>query len=79
MSGCCNGLQAIFRDEIGSHIAYTHCYAHTLNLVLSDSAKTAINATWKNLEKRTLFSVNLKKIHSMFESVRKFKTLKSFR
>ena len=43
MSGCYIGLQEIFGDEIGSHVVYTHCYAHTLNFVLSDSASTAIN------------------------------------
>ena len=78
MSGCYNGLQAIFRDEIGSHIVYTHCYAHILNLVLSDSASTAINVTslFNDLEKTyTLFSQS-EKIHSMFESVQKEENLK---
>ena len=78
MSGWYNGLQAIFRDEIGSHIVYTHCYAHTLNLVLSDSASTAINVTslFNDLEKTyTLFSQS-EKIHSMFESVQKEENLK---
>ena len=78
MSGCYNGLQAIFRKEFGSHIVYTHCYAHTLNLVLSDSASTAINVTslFSDLEKTyTLFSQS-EKIHSMFESVQKVQNLK---
>jgi hypothetical protein len=39
MSGYCNGLQAIVQKEIGNHVVYTHCYAHTLNLVLSDSVR----------------------------------------
>ena len=80
MSGCYKGLQAIFRDEIGSHIVYTHCYAHTLNLVLSDSASTAINVTslFNHLEKTyTPFSVNMKKITQCLNPCRKKKTLKS--
>ena len=78
MSGCYNGLHAIFRDEIGSHIVYTHCYAHTLNLVLSDSSSTAINVTslFNDLEKTyTLFSQS-EKCHSMFESVQKEENVK---
>ena len=43
MSGCNNGLQAIIKEKIGSHVLYVHCYPLTLNLVLSDSAGVAIN------------------------------------
>ena len=78
MSGCYNGLQAIMKDAIGSHVVYTHCYAHTLNLVLSDSAGAAINviSLFSNLEKTyTLFSQS-EKIHSMFESIQKDQQLK---
>ena len=77
MSGCYNGLQAIFRDEIGSHIVYTHCHAHALNLVLSDSASTAINVTslFNDLEKTYTLFRQSKKIHSMFESVQKEENL----
>ena len=78
ISGWYNGLQAIFRDEISSHIVYTHCYAHTLYLVLSDSVSTPINVTFlfNDLEKTyTLFSQS-EKIHSMFESVQKADNLK---
>ena len=42
MSGCYNGLQSIIKVKIGSHVVYVHCYAHTLNLVLSDSASAAM-------------------------------------
>lgn len=38
MNGCYNGLQDVLREEVGKHVVYMHCYAHTLNLVLSDSA-----------------------------------------
>ena len=78
MSGCYNGLQAIMKDAIGSHVVYTHCYAHTFNLVLSDSAGAAINviSLFSNLEKTyTLFSQS-EKIHSMFESIQKDQQLK---
>ena len=33
MSGCYNGLQAIIKEKVGEHVAFVHCYAHTLNLV----------------------------------------------
>jgi hypothetical protein len=78
MSGCYNRLQAIMRDEMGSHVVYTHCYAHTLNLVLSDSAGAAINviSLFSNLKKTyTLFSQS-EKIHSMFETTQKDQKLK---
>ena len=53
MSGCYNGLQAIIKEKIGSHVIYVHCYAHTLNLVLADSASVSINviSMFSNLEK----------------------------
>ena len=78
MSGCYNGLQAIVRDEIGSHVTYTHCYAHTLNLVLSDSASTAIDyiSLFGNLEKTYAIFSQSEKIHSMFESIQKDQKLK---
>ena len=44
MSGCYNGLQALIKREIGDKVVYVHCYAHTLNLVLSDSAGIALDA-----------------------------------
>ena len=58
MSGCYNGLQAIIRHEIGKHVVYTHCYAYTLNLVLSDSASSAIDVS--------CFFDNLEKVYSLF-------------
>ena len=44
MSGCYNGLQALIKREIGDKVVYVHFYAHTLNLVLSDSAGIALDA-----------------------------------
>ena len=42
MSGCYKGLQAIIKEKVGEHVAFVHCYAHTLNLALSDSASVAV-------------------------------------
>ena len=44
MSGCYNRLQVLIKREIGDQVTYVHCYAHTLNLVLSDSAGIALDA-----------------------------------
>ena len=44
MSGCYNGLQTLIKREVGDQVTYVHCYAHTLNLLLSDSAGIALDA-----------------------------------
>ena len=44
MSGCYNGLQAIIKQKVGDHVVFVHCYAHMLNLVLSDSAGIAVQS-----------------------------------
>ena len=41
MSGCYNGLQAITKEKVGEHVAFLHCNADTLSLVLFDSASVA--------------------------------------
>ena len=38
MSGKYKGLQALIKEHVGEHVVFTHCYAHSLNLVLSDAA-----------------------------------------
>ena len=38
MTGKYNGLQALIKSCVGEHVIFTHCYAHSLNLVLSDSS-----------------------------------------
>ena len=43
MSGCYNGLQAIPKEKVGEHVAFLHCNADTLNLVLLDSASVAFS------------------------------------
>ena len=77
MSGCHNELQAIFRDKFASHVIYTHCYAHILNLVLLDSASTviAVISLFSDLEKTYPLFSKSEKIHLMFESVQKVKKL----
>ena len=44
MSGWYNGLQAIIKREISEKVIYVHCYAHNLNLVLSDSISVTLDA-----------------------------------
>ena len=78
MSGCYNGLQSIIKDKIRSHVVYVHCYAHTLNLVLSDSASAAIDAIslFGKLEKVYALFSRSQKIHSVFEDIQKDERLK---
>ena len=80
MSICYNGLQAIIKEKIGSHVIYVHCYAHTLNLVLADSASFAINviSLFSNLEKLYLLYSKSKKVHELFESAKKNAQLQVF-
>ena len=80
MSGCYNGLQALVKRNVGNHVAYVHCYAHVLNLVLSDAAGVAINviSLFGDLEKiYNLFSKS-HRVHSLFENTLKDESLKLF-
>ena len=43
MSGKYNGLQAKFKSLAGEHVIFVHCYAHTLNLVLGDTACASLD------------------------------------
>ena len=47
MNCCYNGLQAIIKEEVGDHVIYVHCYAHSLNLVLKDTVAVE-TTTWSN-------------------------------
>ena len=49
MSGCYNGFQALIQSRINPNIIYIHCFAHTLNLVLSDTAAVTIDVITRNL------------------------------
>eukprot|EP00112_Aurelia_sp_Birch-Aquarium-sp1_P018848 Seg4565.5 transcript_id=Seg4565.5/GoldUCD/mRNA.D3Y31 product="Zinc finger MYM-type protein 1" protein_id=Seg4565.5/GoldUCD/D3Y31 len=75
MSGCYNGLQAIIKEKVGDHAVYVHCYAHTLNLVLSDSACASVQVikSFDNLEKLYNLFRKSQKIHDLFESIQKEK------
>ena len=78
MSGCYNGLQAIVKEKIGKHIIYVHCYAHSLDLVLSDVASDNINvlSLFSNLESlHNLFNTS-HKVHVLFEKVQQDANLK---
>ena len=70
MSGCYNGLQAIIKEKIGEHVVYVHCYAHTLNLVFSDSACASVQVIklFDNLEMLYNLFKKSQKIHNLFES-----------
>ena len=73
MSGCYNGLQAIIKQKIGKHVLYVHCYAHSLNLVLTDTVGVDPNVItlFDNLEAlHNLFNRSIK-IHNNFENAQK--------
>ncbi|XP_046855188.1 uncharacterized protein LOC124448235 [Xenia sp. Carnegie-2017] len=80
ISGCYNGLQAIKKEKIGNHIIFVHCYAHTLNLVLSDSTCVAIDVItlFDSLEKLHVLFNNSHKVHELFQLVQKNENLKIF-
>ena len=49
MSSYYNGLQAIIKENVGDLVAFVRCYAHTLNLVLSDYARVAVQVYNRDL------------------------------
>ena len=53
MSGEYHGQQTLIKEHIGEHVIFIHCYAHTLNLVLSDTASVSIHVSklFDDLEK----------------------------
>ncbi|CAB4011432.1 zinc finger MYM-type 1-like [Paramuricea clavata] len=71
MSGCYNGLQAIIKEKVGKHVAFVHCYAHTLNLVLSDSASVDVQviSLFNDLEVLYVLFSKTQRIHDLFEAV----------
>ena len=71
MSCCYNGLQAIIKEKVGEHVAFVHCYAHTLYLVLSDSASVAVpvNSLFNDLEALCVLFSKTQRIHDLFETV----------
>ena len=46
LSGRYNGLEASFKELAGEqHIIFVDCYAHTLNLVLGDTASAYLDVS----------------------------------
>ena len=80
MSGCYNGLQAIIKEKVGDHVAFVHCYAHTLNLVLSDSASVAVPviSLFNDLETLYVLFSKTQRIHDLFEATQREGNLKVF-
>ena len=73
MSGRCNGLQAIIKEKIGKHVLYVHCYAHLLNLVMSDSVGAGMNVgiLFDSLEALHNLFNRCHKVHEYFEKAQK--------
>ena len=78
MSGCYNGLQAIIKQKVGDHVVFVHCYAHMLNLVLSDSAGIAVQviSLFNNLEALYVLFSKSQRIHGLFETAQLEENLK---
>eukprot|EP00731_Ephydatia_muelleri_P008223 Em0004g561a len=67
MSGCYNGLQSLIQTRINPNILYVHCYAHCLNLVISDAAATSVDVV-------TLFG-NLETLYVLFTRSQKLQSV----
>ena len=70
MSGRYNGLQTKFKELAGEeHIIFVHCYAHTLNLVLGDTASASLDVPklLKNLQALYVMVSKSQPIHQVFE------------
>lgn len=73
MSGKYNGLQAKFKELAGEHIIFVHCYAHNLNLVLSDAATASVDVEklFDNLQALYVMTSKSQPIHQLFEDCQK--------
>ncbi|XP_066919235.1 zinc finger MYM-type protein 1-like [Clytia hemisphaerica] len=69
MAGKYNGLQAKLKEVAGEHVIYIHCYAHTLNLVLGDTAcaSTDIAKLFSKLQSLYKLVSKSQPIHQLFE------------
>ena len=70
MSRRYNGLQAKFKELVGEeHIIFVHCYAHTLNLVLGDTASASLDTVklFENLQALNVMVSKSQPIHQLFE------------
>ena len=73
MSGKYNGLQAKFKELAGERVIFVHCYAHTLNLVLSDAACASLDVAklFQNLQALYVIISKSQSIHQLFEDCQK--------
>lgn len=73
MSGKYNGLQAKFKEIAGEHVIFVHCYAHNLNLVLSDAATASLEVEklFDNLQALYVMVSRSQPIHQLFEDCQK--------
>ncbi|XP_066922182.1 zinc finger MYM-type protein 1-like [Clytia hemisphaerica] len=69
MSGKYNGLQAKLKALAGEYVIYVHCYAHSLNLVLGDTAFASIEIAKLFNKLQALYKLVSKSqpIHEIFE------------
>jgi hypothetical protein len=75
MSGCYNGLQATIKEKVGKHVAFVHCYAHTLYLVLSDSASVDVQviSLFNDLEALYVLFSKTQRIHDFCSKLSNWK------
>ena len=63
----------MIKRDIGEYVAYVHCYAHTLNLMMSDSASVSIDAAnlFQCLEEMHVLFSRSQKVHELLEEIQK--------
>ena len=71
MSGYYNGLQALIQNKLNKNVWCVHCYAHSLNLVLSDIASVAVDVVtlFGNLETMYVLFSKSNSANDVFEEV----------
>ena len=62
-----------FQTRINPNILYVHCYAHCLNLVISDAAAISVDVVtlFGNLEALYLLFTRSPNVHGLFEDVQR--------
>ena len=77
-SGCYNGLQALIKQEVGKKAVFVHCYAHVLNLVLSDCSSVALDAAnlFSYLESMYLLFTKCAEIEKIFRNAQEDRNLR---
>ena len=75
MSGRYNGFQAEFKELAGEeYVILVHCYAHTLNLVLGDTASASRDVSKLFKNSLTLYAM-ISKSHQLFLKTSKRKCI----